>query len=262
MCHWIYCCFFYVGFWLSAYSSCRSGVTREKTTRAVVNLFLELCLPDSSLSEEDQSNNLKMVNRLSISAFCLFVCFFLLERYNSLSIEWIFRTWAIKRPKTLHIPFKITFIFLFCFLPKQLRWCWFFTFFLGDHTSTACHFRIRGSFWESKWRTPSNWGSEYFIVFVLHHVTFHFPFWSENLHFIIKLSTYLGSLPLTFQNCWPDQPVCECNASVLPHWELLVTKQLILEEKNQFGQTQLSVQQHWCVAFAIWPIRPASSEKW
>ncbi|XP_074613779.1 uncharacterized protein LOC141873635 [Acropora palmata] len=38
----------------------RSGVTREKTTRAVVNLFLELCLPDSSLSEEDQSNNLKM----------------------------------------------------------------------------------------------------------------------------------------------------------------------------------------------------------
>ena len=35
-----------------------------------------------------------------------------------------------------------------------------------------------------------------------------------------------------------------------------MTELLILEEQSQFGQKQLSVQQHWCVSFGNWLIQP------
>ena len=40
-----------------------------------------------------------------------------------------------------------------------------------------------------------------------------------------------------------------------------MTKVFILVEQDQFGQKQLSVQQHRCVALAEWVIKSSSSDK-
>ena len=52
------------------------------------------------------------------------------------------------------------------------------------------------------------------------------------------------------------------NGLVLPNWELLLNKLLIIPEQGQFGNKQLSGRQHRCCAFANWLIGPASSDKW
>ena len=154
--------------------------------------------------------------------------------------------------------FTITFILLFCFLPSH--WLtprskddWFFYFLsrLLSHTEETHSTHLRFG---------------WLHCLCLHLVTFHFAFFSGHLNFITNLGMYLGHLPLTHQNCWLHQPVCECNALVqfcrtesclLPnYWSL---KSRVSLARNS---SQLHRQRQWCVALADWPTRAASSEKW
>lgn len=44
-------------------------------------------------------------------------------------------------------------------------------------------------------------------------------------------------------------------------WDLFMTKVVILLVQGQFGLTQLSVWQNWCIPLAYWPMTMAISEK-
>ena len=87
----------------------------------------------------------------------------------------------------------------------------------------------------------------------LYLVTFHFAFLSGHLNFITNLGMYLGHLPLTHQNCWPRQPVCERNALVqfcrtesclLPNYWSLKSRVSLARNSSQLDR------QPWCVALA------------